>query len=170
MGLIGTLDTTPDASLVWDSSEVVSNNATKDSSVFDLGQSYLSNLDQRKGGELFCARFSFTTCSTATGDMVIVNVQGCNVADFSTGSPNLYNLGTLVVGAGAIIQTNIGVGNSNGRGRGDYVLPFYNIGLDGDALAASPTNTQQACRYVRIQTKTIGATSACEFSVRIQKL
>lgn len=168
MGLIGTLDTTPDALLVWDASEILTNNATKDSSVFDLGQTYVGNLDQQKGGDLYCARFSFTTCSTAVGDMVIVNVQGCNVADFSSGA--LYNLGTLVVGAGAIIQTNIGVGNTSGRGRGEYLLPFFNIGLDGDALAVPPTNAQQVCRFVRIQTKTIGAGSACEFSVRIQKL
>lgn len=170
MGLIGTLDRTPDASLVWDSAESVGNNATLNSTVFDLGPSYAVDLDQMKGGELLQARFKFTTCSTTIGDMVVVNVQGCNVADFSTGSPTLFNLGTLVVGAPAIITTNIGVSASNGRGRGEYVLPFYNIGIDGDADAASPTNKQQVCRYVRIQTKTIGASSACAFSVRIEKL
>lgn len=170
MGLIGTLDRTHDALTVLDASESVGNNATQNSSVFDLGPSYAANLDQMKGGELLQARFKFTTCSTAAGDMVIVSIQGCNVADFSTGSPTLFNLGTLIVGAEAVIQSNIGVTASNGRGRGEYVLPFYNIGLDGDADAASPTNKQQVCRYIRIQTKTIGATSACVFSARIEKL
>jgi hypothetical protein len=52
------------------------------------------------------------------------------------------------------------------RGVGAYVLPFYNVGLYTSAAGQQ----QQACRYVRVQTKTIGGSSACVFSVRIEKI
>ena len=109
------------------------------------------------------ARLTFTTCSVADTDYVIVNVQGSNSPTFSG---DVYNLGTLVVGDAALTASNIGITQTQDRGRGAYVLPFYNIGIHGDDAAQQ----QQACRYVRIQTKTVGATSACVFAVRIEKL
>lgn len=163
MGLIGSLDSTPDTANVWDSSESVGNATTAASTAFDLGPSTATNLDRNPHGELLMARFTFTTCSVAVGDMVIVNVQGSNTSGFSG---DVYNLGSLAVGAAVITNTTIGVTQTQDRGRGMYVLPFYNIGIHGDDAAQQ----QQACRYVRIQTKTIGATSACVFSVRIEKL
>jgi hypothetical protein len=164
MGLIGSLDRTLDAATVWDSSESVTNNSTGASSAFEVGPSSGANLDGAKHGELFQARFTFTTCSVATNDMVVLNVQGSNVADFSE---DVYNLGSLAVGAAVITNTNIGVVSTQNRGVGVYVLPFYNIGLFTTTLTGQQ---QQACRFVRIQTKTIGATSACAFSVRIEKI
>lgn len=163
MGLIGSLDRTPDTATVWDSSESVGNATTAASSVFDIGPSTATDLNRNPHGELLQARFTFTTCSVAIGDFVMVHVQGCNKADFST---DVYNLGTLAVGAAAITNTTIGVLQTQNRGRGAYVLPFYNIGIHGD----DADQQQQACRYVRIQTKTTGTTSACVFSVRIEKL
>lgn len=161
MGLIGSFDRTHDTLTVWDSSESVGNATTQNSDVFDLGANYTGS----KFAELCQARFRFTTCSMAVGDCVIVNIQGANASDFSG---TVYNLGTLAVGAPAIITTTLGVTASNGRGRGEYVLPFYTAGIDGDQVAEA--GNQQSCRYIRIQTKTIGATSACVFSVRIEKL
>jgi hypothetical protein len=163
MGLIGSLDRTLDAATVWDSSESVTNNSTGASSAFEVGPSSGATLNGAKHGELFQARFTFTTCSVATGDMVVVSVQGSNIADFSE---DVYNLGSLAVGAAVITNTNIGVVSTQNRGVGDYVLPFYNIGLYTTAAGQQ----QQACRFVRIQTKTIGTTSACVFSVRIEKI
>lgn len=167
MGLIGSLDRTPDALTAWDTSESVGNNATASSSAFDLGPSTASNNDRNPHGELCQARFSFTTCSTTVGDMVVVSVQGSNSSDFST---DVFNLGSLAVGATTIVTTNLGITQTTARGRGEYLLPFYNIGLIGDTSGTSTAQSQQACRYVRIQTKTIGASSACVFSVRIEKL
>jgi hypothetical protein len=163
MGLIGSLDRTLDAATVWDSSESVSNATTGASSAFEVGPSSGSNLDGAKHGELFQARFTFTTCSTVLGDMVVVSVQGSNVADFSG---DVYNLGSLAVGAAVITNTNLGVVSTQDRGVGAYVLPFYNVGLYTSAAGQQ----QQACRYVRVQTKTIGGSSACVFSVRIEKI
>jgi len=163
MGLIGSLDRTLDAATVWDSSESVTNNSTGASSAFEVGPSSGANLDGAKHGELFQARFTFTTCSVAANDMVIVNVQGSNVDTFSG---DVYNLGTLAVGAAVITNTNLGVVSTQNRGVGEYVLPFYNIGLCTTAAGQQ----QQACRFVRIQTKTSGASSACAFSVRIEKI
>lgn len=166
MGLIGSLDSTPDALSVWDATETVGANATKASDIIDLGPAWAQA--GQASGELLCARFSFTAVSTAPGDMAIVNVQGGNDAAFSGG--DVYNLGTLAVGAAAIINTNIGVAQTVERSRGEYVLPFFNVGIQGDFAASPSTQKMQACRYVRIQTKTIGGTSGVTFSLRIEKL
>jgi len=166
MGLIGTLDATPDALSVWDATETVTAASTQASAIIDLGPAWAQS--GMGSGELLCARFSFSTLSTTANDMVIVNVQGGNDATFATG--DVYNLGTLAVGAVTITNTNIGVSQTVDRGRGDYLLPFYNVGIQGDVSASPSTQKMQACRYVRIQTKTIGASSGCTFSVRIQKL
>ena len=164
MGLIGSLDSTLDAALVWDATESVGNGTTGASSAFEVGPSTGANNDGAKHGELLQARFTFTTCSVAAGDVVCVSVQGSNSSDFSG---DVYNLGTIAVGDALDTNTRVGVVSTQNRGVGTYVLPFYNIGI---FTTVSGGLQQQACRYVRIQTKTHGATSACVFSVRIEKL
>lgn len=167
MGLIGTLDSTPDTLAVWDAAETVASATAQAGAIIDLGPSYAQT--GSASGELLRARFNFTTVSLTAGDMVLVSVQGGNNATFASG--DVYNLGTLAIGAKDIIATNIGVNQTVDRGRGEYLLPFYNVGIEGDAGASPSTQKFQACRYLRVQAKTIGgAGSGTVYTVRIEKI
>lgn len=180
MGLIASLDRTPDASAVWDTTETLGAAATSNSSVYDLGPKIAQNVDEtdadyatrvqtymqgRQNGELLQLRLVVTTCDTATAtSLALVSVQGANKADFSG---TVWNLGTIVLGHTTQIASSIGVTSTASRGTGEYVLPFYSQGIDSGSATYLPG---QQVRYVRLQSKTVGASSSLVFSARIEKL
>ena len=177
MGLIASLDRTPDALAVWDASETLAANATANSSAYDIGpdlarltgesdadyrtrlQAYMKG---RQNGELLQLRLNVTACDIATATSIaFVSVQGSNTDNFSG---DVWNLGTIVLGNLTQTATTVGVTGTASRGIGEYVLPFYSAAMD------SGTIPYQQVRYVRLQSKTTGASSSLTFSARIEKL
>lgn len=177
MGLIASLDRTHDAAAVWDAAETLAANATANSSVYDIGpdlarltgetdgdyrtrlQAYMKG---RQNGELLQLRLTVTACDIATATSIaFVSVQGSNTDNFSG---DVWNLGTIVLGHLTQIASTVGVTGTASRGVGEYVLPFYSAAMD------SGTIPNQQVRYVRLQSKTSGASSSLTFSARIEKL
>lgn len=177
MGLIASLDRTPDAATVWDASQTLAANATANSSAYDIGPDlarYVGEADAgyrtrvqaymkgRQNGELLQLRLNVTACEIATATSIaFVSVQGSNTDDFSG---DVWNLGTIVLGHLTQIASTVGVTATASRGIGEYVLPFYSAAMD------SGTVPYQQVRYVRLQSKTSGASSSLTFSARIEKL
>lgn len=177
MGLIGTLDRTHDTANVWDAAETLGANATSNSSVYDIGpdlarltgeadaayrtrvEGYMKN---RQNGEMLQLFLNVTTCDVATATSIaFVSVQGSNTDNFSG---DVWNLGTIVLGHLTQIASTVGVTATASRGTGEYVLPFYSAAMD------SGTVPYQQVRYVRLQSKTSGASSSLVFSARIEKI
>lgn len=177
MGLIASLDRTPDAAAVWDASETLGANATANSSGYDIGpdlarltgeadadyrtrvQAYMKG---RQNGELLQLRLNVTACEVATATSIaFVSVQGSNTDNFSG---DVWNLGTIVLGHLTQIASTVGVTATSSRGIGEYVLPFYSAAMDAGTVP------YQQVRYVRLQSKTSGASSSLTFSARIEKL
>lgn len=177
MGLIASLDRTPDAAAAWGTTQTLGANATANSSAYDIGPdlarrageadaAYRTRVEEymqgRQNGELLQLRLNVTTCDVATATSIaFVSVQGSNKDDFSG---NVWNLGTIVLGHLTQIASTVGVTATASRGTGEYVLPFYSAAMD------SGTIPYQQVRYVRLQSKTSGASSSLVFSARIEKL
>lgn len=177
MGLIGTLDRTPDAAAVWDASETLGANATANSSAYDLGPNLarfdgesdanyrtrlVDYMQGRQQGELLQLRLSVSACDTATATSIaFVSVQGSNRDDFGG---TVWNLGTIVLGHLTQIASTVGVTATASRGIGEYVLPFYSAAMDAGSVP------YQQVRYIRLQSKTSGLSSSLTFSARIEKL
>lgn len=176
MGLIASLDRTPDAAAVWDASETLAANATANSSAYDIGPDLarltgetdadyrtrlVAYMQGRQNGELLQLRLNVTACDVAAGSIAFVSVQGSNRDDFGG---TVWNLGTIVLGDTAQVGTTVGVTGTADRGIGEYVLPFYSAAMDAGSIP------YQQVRYIRLQSKTTGATSSLTFSARIEKL
>lgn len=176
MGLIASLDRTHDAAAVWDASETLGANATANSSVYDLGPNLarfdgeadadyrtrlVAYMQGRQQGELLQLRLSVSACDVAASSIAFVSVQGSNRDDFGG---TVWNLGTIVLGDTAQVASTVGVTGTADRGIGEYVLPFYSAAMDAGSVP------YQQVRYIRLQSKTSGATSSLTFSARIEKL
>lgn len=176
MGLIASLDRTHDAAAVWDASETLAANATANSSVYDIGPDLarfageadadyrtrlVAYMQGRQSAELLQLRLIVTACDVAASSIAFVSVQGSNRDDFGG---SVWNLGTIVLGNAAQATSTVGITSTAARGVGEYVLPFYSVAQDAGSVPF------QQVRYLRLQSKTTGATSALTFSARIEKL
>lgn len=188
MGISST-DYTYDTANTWDATESLAANATSNSLVLDIGpQIPRLNAEETDGNyrtrvvgllqgiqkaELLQLRAIVTTCETATATSIAyINIQGSNTDDFSG---NVYNIATLVLGHTTAIAGAVGVTGTSSRGVGEYVLPFYaqaqcETGINAAGAAISGAVPSLACRYLRIQSKTVGASSSLAFSARIEKI
>lgn len=177
MGLIASLDRTPDALAVWDASETLAANATANSSAYDIGPDLarfagesdadyrtrlVTYMQGRQNGELLQLRLNVTACEVATATSIaFVSVQGSNRDDFGG---SVWNLGTIVLGNSTQVGTTVGVTGTSARGIGEYVLPFYSAAMDAGTVP------NQQVRYIRLQSKTSGPSSSLTFSARIEKI
>jgi hypothetical protein len=150
MALPGDFDGTQDASLFITGLHTVGAATTGNSSAsasFNLGDAPCD----------FTVQLIVSSVSTATGDCAILTIQGSTTSDFSAGN---HILGVTAFGATAIINTQIGAGISAVRGTGSYAIRCSNVAFND---TASPVN----CPYVRIQVKTVGATSGITYAARL---
>lgn len=152
MGLKNVLDGTADGALVLDASEILGANATSSSTGFDLGSTEPAR---------FRVRIVVVSAETATATSAyIINVQGATSSDFLTNACSLG--GSLILGNATAVTSNFFVQCSNARGAGEYVIDCTNQGLD-------LTLGQYGCRYIRLQTKSIGASAALVFAASIER-
>lgn len=87
----------------------------------------------------------------AATDYTVVSIMGSTTSDFSSG---VYVLGHLILGDGALIGTTFGAAPSADRSTGHYAVRLHNVVPNG-LESSDPI----VCRYIRLVSKTVGATS-----------
>lgn len=99
----------------------------------------------------FTLHASIYGVGVAATDYTVVSIMGSTTADFSSG---IYVLGHLILGDGALIGTTFGAAPSADRSTGHYAVRLHNA-----VPQALESSDPIVCRYIRLVSKTVGATS-----------
>ena len=141
MGYASNFDTTYDAALGVAVISAQAANNTTTTAIFDLSPAATD----------FTLHVSVYGVGTAATDYTVVTIMGSTTADFSAGN---YVLGHFIVGDSELIGTTFGAAPSADRGTGHYAVRLHNA-----VPQALESSDPIVCRYIRMVSKTVGATS-----------
>lgn len=141
MGFNGNFDATMDAALGEMVVSAQAANNTTNTSILTI-----ANVPT----DLTCYANIFDA-GVGAADYVVITIMGSTSSTFASGN---YVLGHFILGDAALIGTTFGVAPSADRGFNHYAIRFHNT-----HPVAYESGEVVVCPYIRITSKTVGATS-----------
>lgn len=149
MGYNSNFDTTPDQALgSWTFAAQTANNTAAGG--FPANTANVLNIGNVPTD--FSVFASVYGVGAAATDYTVVSIMGSTTADFSSGN---YVLGHFILGDGTLIGTTFGAAPSADRSVGHYTVRCHNVAPNG-LESSDPI----VCPYIRLASKTVGATSS----------